>query len=54
VVVGYQRLRGPCCLHLHPEDDSPKRRYPTISLQDVMTGGHDFFITLEISKVGLF
>jgi hypothetical protein len=20
VMVGYQQFRGPCCLHLHPED----------------------------------
>jgi len=31
VVVGYQRFRGPCCLHLHPL----KRWYPTTTLNGV-------------------
>jgi len=33
-VVGYQRFRGPCCIHLQGE---VKRWYPTITLHGVTT-----------------
>jgi len=40
VVVGYQRFRGPCCLHLQGEP--LKRWYPTTTLHD--------FISQRISR----
>jgi hypothetical protein len=35
VVVGYQRFRGPCCLHL--QHGSLKRRCLTTTLNDIKT-----------------
>jgi len=36
-VIGYQRFRGFCRFHLHPEDGGRKQRYPTTSLHGVQT-----------------